>query len=56
MENRTEKAVGCDGVLEKKKLGEGRRSRFWPSRLESTEGDRGGNVCGNIERKLGEGK
>jgi len=28
VENKIEKAVGCDGVLEKKKLGEGGRSRF----------------------------
>jgi len=27
---------------------------FWPGGLESTKGDRGRNVCGSIERKLGE--
>jgi hypothetical protein len=32
--------VGCDGFLEKKKLGGGQEKQIWPDRLESTERER----------------
>jgi len=45
--------VGCDRVLEKKKLGGGQEKQILPNRLESTKRDRGGNPGRNMERKFG---
>jgi hypothetical protein len=42
---------GVTEFLEKKKLGGGEERQLLPDRLESTEGERGGNPCGNIEKK-----
>jgi len=37
------RTVGCDRVLEKKKLGGGQEKQILPDRLKSTKRDRGGN-------------
>ncbi len=47
------RTVGCDRVLEKKKLGGGQEKQILPDRLESTKRNRGGNPGQNMERKFG---
>ncbi len=49
-----ERTVGCDRVLEKKKLGGGQEKQILPDRLESTKKDKGGNPSRNMEKKLGQ--
>jgi len=44
------KLLGVTEFWRRRNSVKGGEAGFWPGRLESTEGDRGGNVCGSIEK------
>jgi hypothetical protein len=45
------KLLGVTEFWRRRNSVKGGEANFWPGRLESTEGERGGNPCGNIEKK-----